>query len=156
MIYFMRAGESGHVKIGWTKDEKTLENRRRTLQTGQPFQLIVIRTIEAMRPAEAWLHGFFSGVKIYREWFKFQDEMLTIDVPDNATGRRTNVIHVRLSDEALATLTARARDQHRPLASLLALILEDEAIAPRSSDTRSSLEQDAHVEGLAMRAEEKR
>lgn len=69
---------------------------------------------------------------------------------------RPNVIHVRLSDEALATLTARARDQHRPLANLATAILEDEALAPRSHDTRSLVEQDAYLEGLAMRAEEKR
>lgn len=83
LIYFMQAGKGGHVKIGWTRDQKTLTNRKSTLQTGQPHPLVVLRTIDdAPRWAEVWLHGFFSGVRAAGEWFEFQAEMLTITHPN--------------------------------------------------------------------------
>lgn len=82
MIYFLRAGADGHVKIGWTKDKTTLVGRIATLQTGQPHKLHVIRTMEAARWGEAWLHGYFAGVQAVGEWFAYQDAMLTVDVPD--------------------------------------------------------------------------
>lgn len=83
MIYFMRAGDSGHVKIGWTRDHGTLDSRKASLQTGQPHPLIVLRTIDdAPRWAEEWLHGFFAGVRAAGEWFEFRPEMLTLEPPD--------------------------------------------------------------------------
>lgn len=91
MIYFMRAGETGHVKIGWTKSYGTLAGRQAALQTGQPHQLNVIRTMEdAPRWAELWLHGFFAGVRATGEWFQFQKEMMTVKCPTEEPHRSTS------------------------------------------------------------------
>ena len=81
MIYFMRAGPDGPVKIGWTKDDETLKTRQTTLQTGQPFQLEVLRTIDTPRWTEAWLHGFFAGIRISGEWFRFDSRMMDLEPP---------------------------------------------------------------------------
>lgn len=81
MIYFIRAGSTDHIKIGWTKDSETLRRRVATLQIGHPLRLTVVRTLDAPRPAENWLHGFFSGVRATGEWFAFQEEMMTIKPP---------------------------------------------------------------------------
>lgn len=43
MIYFLRAGSDGPVKIGRTKDRRTLKQRLATLQVGQAQTLSVIR-----------------------------------------------------------------------------------------------------------------
>lgn len=113
MIYFMRAGESGHVKIGWTKDHGTLFSRRAKLQTGQPYPLIVLRTIEdAPRWAEVWLHGFFSGVRATGEWFEFQAEMLTIEPPAERPTCGWTII-LRLSEDELRDLDAFCADERR-------------------------------------------
>lgn len=81
MIYFIRAGDDGHVKIGWTRDENTLAVRHQTLQVGQPARLSVIRTINAQKFTEGWLHEFFAHVRVAGELFTFVDDMLTIDPP---------------------------------------------------------------------------
>ena len=81
MIYFLQAGSGGYVKIGWTQNETTLRRRVATLQTGQPFVLSLIRTINADRWAEGWLHGFYAGLRAAGEWFGYRDDMLTVAVP---------------------------------------------------------------------------
>lgn len=81
MIYFLRAGDDGPVKIGWTKDGKTLARRIATLQTGQPHKLAILRTLEAQRWVEGWLHGFFVGVRMAGEWFTYREDMLAIEPP---------------------------------------------------------------------------
>lgn len=82
MIYFLRAGENEHVKIGWTKDQSTLKRRIDSLQVGYPHRLAVIRTLEAERWAETWLHCFFINQRLEGEWFTFSSEMLTVEPPE--------------------------------------------------------------------------
>lgn len=123
MIYFMRAGESGHVKIGWTKDHETLLSRRATLQTGQPHPLVVLRTIDdAPRQAEGWLHGFFAGVRAAGEWFEFQPDMLTIEPPPAPTegwpGPSTRFI-CRMPNDLLSRLRALAKERSIPMARIV-------------------------------------
>lgn len=81
MIYFLRAGDSNHVKIGWSKDHTSLIARIRILQTGHPLTLKIIRTIEGAPWGETWLHGFFSGARISGEWFKYHPDMIKVDIP---------------------------------------------------------------------------
>lgn len=88
MIYFMRAGPVGHVKIGWTKDAKTLASRVKMLQIGQPFPLQIIRTIDAERWVERWLHEFFSGVRASGEWFEYSESMFSVEPPALFPSRR--------------------------------------------------------------------
>lgn len=75
MIYFIRAGEGGPVKIGRAVDVKA---RLRCLQTGHFDVLSVIRVIDGGKAEERWLHRRFSSLRIRAEWFRFHPEMLTV------------------------------------------------------------------------------
>jgi hypothetical protein len=81
MIYFLRAGLDGHVKIGWTRDEGMLHSRIRSIQGAQPFLLVVLRPLDAPRWVETWLQGYFAGVRAAGEWFAYQPEVLTVEPP---------------------------------------------------------------------------
>ena len=104
MIYFLRAGTDGHVKIGWSRDDASLKRRIATLQTGQPLPLAVIRTIEAERWVEGWLHGFYAGVRAAGKWFAFQPDMLFVRHPDAKPKRhskptpKTAIVHLPAGD----------------------------------------------------------
>jgi len=133
MIYFMRAGDSGHVKIGYTRDQMTLQNRKVTLQTGQPFPLVVIRVIDPAPPwGEVWLHCFFSGVRAAGEWFSFHHEMLTIEPPSEKPKKiyppPIKDIHVWLPDNDAEQIAALARAEDRSLTNMV-LVLVRPALA---------------------------
>jgi len=131
MIYFMRAGNTGHVKIGWTKDERTLAKRRANLQCGQPFPLVVIRTIEAPRWAETWLHGFFSGVRAAGEWFEYQAEMMTVRTPDHPDqSSEEDTINVRLPRSLWEKVQESAQKTRRSASAELAVLVEQSLSPP--------------------------
>lgn len=89
MIYFIRSGET--VKIGWTQDAATLSRRIATLQTGSAHKLEVARVVEAERWAEAWFHGFFAGMRLAGEWFRFDASMLIVEPPRERPKRARRV-----------------------------------------------------------------
>lgn len=137
MIYFMRAGPDGPVKIGWTKDEATLKRRKVTLQTGQPFRLEVLRTLDTPRWTEAWLHGFFNGLRTAGEWFHYDPQMMELTPPEDPEGNfgtdLTPPIHIRLSREDLDVLKARAKEEKRPTAAMARLLLQRALQAKREA-----------------------
>lgn len=77
-VYIIRSGEKGPVKIGRGANA---EARRRALQTAHPRPLVMLREIEGGRLVERWMHDRFSRLRLYGEWFRFEDEMLTIEPP---------------------------------------------------------------------------
>lgn len=121
MIYFMQAGESGHVKIGWTANARTLKLRQATLQGAHFHSLTVIRTIaDAPKWGERWLHNAFSDIRTGGEWFTYQPEMLTINIPEtqpggesNGIGRLSKAIQLRIAPEELAALDAYCAEGRR-------------------------------------------
>src|SRR5262249_24504103 len=79
VIYFMRAIGSDLVKIGYTEDYRTLENRRATLQTGQPWQIEILRVIEQSgKWLETWFHKLFAKQHRYGEWFMYDPTMMWV------------------------------------------------------------------------------
>lgn len=78
-VYFIRSGDTGPVKIGWTDD---VEKRRKNLQTAHPGPLRVVRVIQCRRGTETWLKQHYKPARLYGEWFAFSPEMLTIEPPD--------------------------------------------------------------------------
>lgn len=79
-VYFIRLGDNGLVKIGYSIDPT---RRLMSLQTGFAGALSMMRTLSGGRAAERWLHGHFASLRVAGEWFHFRHDMMTIDVPSS-------------------------------------------------------------------------
>jgi len=76
MIYFLRAGDDGPVKIGTAIDP---EKRKKGFRTASYTKLSFIRLIDGGRKEEVLLYRYFRHLHIQGEWFSYDDEMLVID-----------------------------------------------------------------------------
>lgn len=75
-VYLIQVGSEGAVKIGFAA---STQRRLRALQTGNPDELRLLRTIEGGQREEKWLHKRFASQRLRGEWFRFSADMLTID-----------------------------------------------------------------------------
>ena len=71
-VYFIRAGNSGAIKIGMAAN---IDRRMEVLQTGNAFKLHVIALIpcdcrEQALHIEQMIHKFFAKQRIRGEWFQ--------------------------------------------------------------------------------------
>jgi hypothetical protein len=74
MIYFIRAGEAGAIKIGYTKSDA---NRRLyELQTSHPEPLRILGIMGGDCEAERSLHRRFAKDHLRGEWFNPSPELL--------------------------------------------------------------------------------
>lgn len=73
-IYFMRSGENGPIKIGFTGN--TPMARLSALQTGNPEPLNLIAAIPGVREDETRLHERFAALRIKGEWFRADPELI--------------------------------------------------------------------------------
>lgn len=85
-VYFIRMGDDGPVKIGYTKD---VPARMNALQTASPYPLVLMRQIPGGAAAEHWLHRLFADLRLQREWFQYDPRMATV-VPDSSHGADTS------------------------------------------------------------------
>jgi hypothetical protein len=90
MIYFIRCGDDGPVKIGYT--DNNISSRLACLQTSSPFKLKLIGRMDGSLEKEATLHKMFEHLRLEGEWFKPNDELLSF------------ISEYRLSDEATEAL----------------------------------------------------
>ena len=70
MIYFVKCGE--YVKIGRTVD---MAHRLSGLQTGNPYELEVLKVIDEGKYTESGLHERFKEYRVRGEWFTLNDEI---------------------------------------------------------------------------------
>ena len=96
MIYFVRAGENGPIKIGHAND---VASRIATMQSGNHETLILVREIEGDTRTERALHKRFVDYHIAREWFHFCPGMLTVDGAELDRNARLNLHHARVVDD---------------------------------------------------------
>lgn len=77
MIYFIQCGISGPVKIGFTNSDtrNAVEERLKSLQTGNPVELRVIAVRFGKKGIENELHKQFEMYRLYGEWYQFSDEV---------------------------------------------------------------------------------
>ncbi|HTD72233.1 MAG TPA: GIY-YIG nuclease family protein [Steroidobacteraceae bacterium] len=75
-VYFIQ-NERGSVKIGHSANPA---KRLASLRVSSPEDLTLIRVIEGEVTTEGQMHKHFSAHRIRGEWFRFNDEMLTIGV----------------------------------------------------------------------------
>lgn len=76
MIYFLQDenDDRAPVKIGWTTN---LDDRLKTLATGSPVKLKLIRCVEAASHMEGRFHKMFQDVRLRGEWFRWTPDILT-------------------------------------------------------------------------------
>lgn len=73
MIYFIKASQSGAIKIGTSNDPR---GRFATLQTGSPEPLELIGVMPGQMDEERRLHAKFARYRIHGEWFKGAPELI--------------------------------------------------------------------------------
>lgn len=66
MIYFVRRGQDGPIKIGFALDPRV---RIRALQTASPEPLLVLGLVPGGSSREAEIHRQLREYRINREWF---------------------------------------------------------------------------------------
>ena len=66
-VYFVRRGETGPIKIGWSKSPAA---RIAQLQTGQDVKLSLLATAPGGCREESALHARFSASRLMGEWFR--------------------------------------------------------------------------------------
>lgn len=66
VVYFIRQGSDGPVKIGWSLHP---EARMADLQTSTPRKLVMLATIRGGRELEQKIHDYFKDHRIRGEWF---------------------------------------------------------------------------------------
>lgn len=80
LIYFLRAGDEGPVKIGYV--EHDLDKRIRHLQSGHYEKLELLRVIPGTMVDEGRFHLYFRERRIRGEWFRFDQTMLSLMICD--------------------------------------------------------------------------
>lgn len=78
LVYLIQMGDTKYYKIGITKN---INNRIKSLQTGNPLPLHTVTTIELgelymnlVKDLEKQLHLLFSYCRKCGEWFKFENK----------------------------------------------------------------------------------
>ncbi len=78
-VYFVRAGNDGPVKIGWST---SISSRIRALQTAHYLEIIPLREIDCDIRGERIFHNYFYNKRIRGEWFEYDEIMLTITLEE--------------------------------------------------------------------------
>ena len=71
MIYFIGCNDQ-YVKIGVSEH---LQGRLDSLQTGNPYDLRILKAVDVSDEAEVYLHNKFSHLHHRREWFCLNPEL---------------------------------------------------------------------------------
>jgi len=66
-VYFIQAGDSGPIKIGFTSN---VDSRMQALQTGNYQQLNLLTIVPAPATLEKLYHDFMDRYRIRGEWFE--------------------------------------------------------------------------------------
>lgn len=75
LVYFIRQGSDGPIKIGHTKYKKAI-GRLSELQTGNPYTLEIIHEIHGDKDLEKEIHNLFSEHRMRGEWFENCKEIM--------------------------------------------------------------------------------
>jgi hypothetical protein len=75
VVYFIRQGDDGPIKIGVARDA---EKRRAMLQTGNPVELHLLRTVPGTARLESLLHQRLAPFRLRGEWFEPIEPLLAL------------------------------------------------------------------------------
>lgn len=91
MVYFIQVGESGPIKIGYTRTDPT--KRLSELQTGNPYKLRLLLVLEGGFDLEHALHEKFADLRLEGEWFRNDPILLKSMASIAARQQKLNEIH---------------------------------------------------------------
>lgn len=72
MIYFIKSGDNGPVKIGYAVN---ITDRMEQLQTANPEKLEVILSLPGTFHKEKEIHEQFKHNRLRGEWFEYSDDL---------------------------------------------------------------------------------
>lgn len=84
MVYLLKAEEANYAKIGFTTTD--VQIRLQGIQTGFPFKLQYVDSVEGSKRLEKYLHLKCEKFKKTNEWFFYSEELKAVwDKEKNAT-----------------------------------------------------------------------
>ena len=89
MVYFIKNGSDNHIKIGYAKDPG---KRLKELQTGSPYPLELLLTIDGDIKKEKSLHNKFKSLSVKGEWFKPEKKLLDFIGDNKSKVKSKNVL----------------------------------------------------------------
>ena len=95
MIYFIQQGTSGPIKIGYT--ENNVNERIKSLQTGNPTPLKLIGYIPGTVEDEKAIHKMFENFNIQNEWFQPVIQVINYIIEYSLKGTDTHDVRVNLN-----------------------------------------------------------
>lgn len=79
MIYFIQGKDGTPIKVGYTADRERLLRRIASIQTGYPYLLRAVATIDAgPRSLERQIHEILSPDRLSGEWFEANPRAATL------------------------------------------------------------------------------
>lgn len=118
-IYFLRAGDTDRIKIGWTAQWKG-GSRVKDLGTNHHEQLHLIGVIDGRRTEERLLHDRYAEYRVRGEWFKLTGDLLKFvnalpplpqSETERETRRRRRVVKRREHIDKIAATVAPKREK---------------------------------------------
>lgn len=77
-VYIVRNERNSLIKIGYTEALKfRLDSLRRTCKS----KITLLRTVAGLRSTEQWMHNCFQRHRVKGEWYRFAEEMLSVEPP---------------------------------------------------------------------------
>lgn len=146
MIYFIQAEGLGHIKIGFTDHDDTLQ-RLVQLQTGSPVPLRLLGTIPGTLNDEKTLHRRFASDRVQGEWFKPSTKLLALASPSDPLRCGANAVVSRSIQIQVLTVgrkqfTTRMLDQlprlSEPPFNVMTLWEETESYAREGKDPQQA------------------
>jgi hypothetical protein len=106
MIYFI-GFKTTHIKIGYTSD---LNRRIKELQTGCPFKLKVLATMQGDSQTEAGLHLMFASKRAVGEWFRAHGDLEYFVKAVKSNPELTNIKTLKMEAQKLRLLDKAKRN----------------------------------------------
>ena len=150
MIYLINGEDSIMYKIGYT--EKSITNRMKTLQTGCPYKLKLIKGIEGGFGIEKMLHEKYEASRKQGEWFEFKNINPVVEYMDDVSNDKVVNSHSCLLDwkqHIIETLSGENKSfrSERGISNLLELAIVNIKLEYYNESIRNIVEYLAHLNG---------
>ena len=109
MIYLVNAENTDLYKIGYTS--VGAENRLKSLQTGSPHKLNIIKQTDGSISKEKYIQNWFYYKKKRGEWFEFNDDDVR-NVIDMMLDKKEHLTESKIKTKLLSFRTSTNNDKY--------------------------------------------